>query len=185
MITVSGLHVYPVKSCGGLSVDQAKVAATGLDLDRRWMVVGGDGKFVSQRQHPRLALVQVRLTDDQLVLAAPQMPQLDLSLEIGEGPAARVQVWDDECSAVDAGREAAGWFSEYLGSSARLVRMVEDDTRPLGASSAQPGDHVSFADGFPFLLISQASLDALNRKLSLPVPMDRFRPCFRADMARK
>jgi uncharacterized protein YcbX len=140
------------------------------------MVVGDYGQFVSQRKYPRLALVRVQLKDGRLVLEAPQMQRLDLEVGDEEGPATRVQVWDDDCVAVDAGKEAARWFSIHLGCSARLVRMATDDARPLGAASAQPGDHVSFADRFPFLLISQASLDALNRRLSLPVPMDRFRP---------
>jgi hypothetical protein len=140
------------------------------------MVVGDDGQFFSQRNYPRLALVRARLIDDRLVLEAPQMQQLDLAAGGEEGPATRVQVWDDDCVAVDAGKEAARWFSDHLGCSARLVRMAKDDARPLGATSAQPGDHVSFADRFPFLLISQASLGALNRRMALPVPMDRFRP---------
>lgn len=176
MISVSGLFIYPIKSCGGLAVDRARVGATGFELDRRWMVVGEDGQFMSQRKYPRLALVRVQLFENGLVLDAPQMPQLNLGLFVENGPATRVQVWDDDCVAVDTGKEASRWFTEHLGCSARLVRMEADDARPLGATSAQPGDHVSFADRFPFLLISQASLDALNRRLSLPVPMDRFRP---------
>lgn len=176
MISVSGLFIYPVKSCGGLIVELAAVGATGFELDRRWMVVGEDGRFLSQRKHPRLAQVRARLADDRLVLEAPQMSPLDLALELEDGPPSRVQVWDDECPAIDAGKGAAEWFSRYLGCSVRLVRMTDDDARPLGTSSAQPGDQVSFADGFPFLLISRASLDDLNRRLSLPVPMDRFRP---------
>jgi uncharacterized protein YcbX len=173
---VSGLFTYPVKSCGRLETDEAVVGATGFMLDRRWMVVGDDGEFLSQRKHPRLALVRVRVKEDRLVLDAPQMPTLDLALDFEGGPPGRVRVWQDECPAVDMGLEAARWFSEHLSRAARLVRMADDDARPLGASLAQPGDHVSFADGFPFLLISQASLDELNSRLSLPVPMDRFRP---------
>jgi uncharacterized protein YcbX len=173
---VSGLFIYPVKSCGRITVDQAAVGATGFDLDRRWMVVGDDGRFLSQREHPRLALVRVRLADNRLVLEAPDLPQLGIALDAETRPAGRVQVWDDECLAVDEGRDAARWFSEHVGFSVRLVRMAGDDVRPLGSSSAQPGDRVSFADGFPFLLLSTASLEGLNRRLSLPVPMDRFRP---------
>jgi uncharacterized protein YcbX len=176
LISVSGLFIYPVKSCGGLAVDRARVGATGFELDRRWMVVGDNGQFVSQRTYPRLALVRLLLLDESLVLKAPQMPELNLAVDVEDGPATRVRVWDDECVATDAGKDAARWFSEHLGCSVRLVRMTADDARPLGATSAQPGDSVSFADRFPFLLISQASLDALNRRLSLPVPMDRFRP---------
>jgi uncharacterized protein YcbX len=157
-------------------VDEAVVGATGFELDRRWMVVGDDGRFISQREHPRLARVRARLRVGWLVLEAPGLSPLEIALEGEASPTGRVQVWDDECPAVEEGRDAARWFSEYLGCSARLVRMAGDDARPLGSSSAQPGDRVSFADGFPFLLLSMASLDGLNRRLSLPVPMDRFRP---------
>jgi uncharacterized protein YcbX len=176
LISVCDLFIYPVKSCGHITVDEAVVGATGFELDRRWMVVGDDGRFLSQREHPRLAMVRVRLDADLLVLDAPEMPPLDVSSDPETGPVARVQVWDDECPAFDEGRDAAGWFSEHLGCSARLVRLAGDDARPLGSSSAQPGDRVSFADGYPFLLLSTASLDELNRRLSLPVSMDRFRP---------
>jgi uncharacterized protein YcbX len=173
---VCSLFIYPVKSCACITVDDGVVGATGFELDRRWMVVGDDGRFLSQREHPRLALVRVRLGEDRLGLGAPELPPLEIALEGETRPAGRVQVWDDECPAFDEGREAASWFSEHLGCSARLVRMAGDDARPLGSSSAQPGDRVSFADRFPFLLLSTASLDGLNRRLSLPVPMNRFRP---------
>lgn len=176
MTRVCGLHIYPVKSCGQLTVDRAVAGATGFEFDRRWMVVGDDARFLSQREHPRLALVRVQLDEGRLVLEVPGMAPLEIDLDGSTGPAGRVQVWSDECAAFDEGRDAARWFSDHLGCSARLVRMAGDDARPLGSSSAQPGDRVSFADGFPFLLLSTASLDGLNRRLSLPVPMDRFRP---------
>ena len=161
MIRVSGLSVYPVKSCAGVVVDEARVGATGFQWDRRWMVVGEDGGFLSQRTHPRLTLVRVRLAEDRLLLSAPKV---------------RVTVWRDECVAIDEGSAATAWMSDHLGIHARLVRLADDDARPLGTPAAQPGDRVSFADAYPFLLLSQGSLDQLNRRLNLPVPMDRFRP---------
>jgi uncharacterized protein YcbX len=176
VISVSGLFVYPVKSCGGVMVDEAVVGVTGFELDRRWMVVGEDGIFLSQRGQPRLALVRVRIAGDRLRLEAPDLPAFEVPLEREPGPTVKVTIWRDDCAALDEGRDAAAWFSEHLGSSARLVRLADDDARPLSSSSAQPGDKVSFADRFPFLLLSEASLEGLNKRLSLPVPMDRFRP---------
>ncbi len=176
VISVSGLFVYPVKSCGGVTVDEAVVGATGFELDRRWVVVGEDGVFLSQRRHPRLALVRVRIGEDRLFLETPDLPVFEVPLEREPGPTVKVTVWGDDCAALDEGRDAAEFFSLHLGSSARLVRLADDDARPLNSSSAQPGDRISFADGFPFLLLSEASLEGLNRRLSLPVPMDRFRP---------
>jgi uncharacterized protein YcbX len=176
LIRVSSLVIYPLKSCRGIEVDLATVGATGFEHDRRWMLVGEDGTFLSQREHHRLALVRVRLEEDRFVLDAPGLPSLEVTMERGVGPTSRVQVWDDECAAIAEGEDAARWFTKHLGCSARLVRIASDEARPLGSSMAQPGDHVSFADGFPFLLLSSASLDGLNHRLSLPVPMDRFRP---------
>ena len=173
MIRVTQLVIYPIKSCRGVEVDLATVGTTGFEHDRRWMLIGDDGRFLSQREHHRLALVRVQLDEDRLRLDAPGLPTLKVMVNGGVGPTSRVQVWDDECAAVSEGADAARWFSQHLGCSARLVRMASDDARPLGSSTAQPGDHVSFADGFPFLLLSTASLDGLNRRLSLPVPMDR------------
>lgn len=176
MIRVSRLVVFPIKSCRGVEVDLATVGKTGFEFDRRWMLIGDDGRFLSQREYHQLALVRVEIGEDRLYLEAPGLPALEVGFEEAVGPTSRVQVWDDECAAVAEGEDAARWFSKHLGCSARLVRMASDDARPLGSSTAQPGDHVSFADGFPFLLLSVASLDRLNRQLSLPVSMDRFRP---------
>ncbi len=176
MIAVDALHVYPVKSCAGVQVDAARVAATGFEWDRRWMVVGEDGRFLSQREHPRLALVKVKLAEDRLLLSAPHLADFQVPLQRDEESAVRVTVWRDECDAIDEGSAAARWFSDHLGVGARLVRLADDDARPLGTSAAQPGDRVSFADAYPFLLLSQGSLQKLNNRLNLPVPMDRFRP---------
>jgi len=176
MISVSGLFLYPVKSCAGIAVEEARVGTTGFDHDRRWMVVGEDGRFLTQREHPRLALVRAKIGADRLLLEGPGLNGLEVPLEREPGPTVRVAVWKDECAAIDEGRTAAEWFSAHLGVSARLVRLADDDTRPLGVPSAQPGDRLSFTDAYPFLLLSEASLDGLNSRLSLPLPMDRFRP---------
>jgi uncharacterized protein len=175
-VRVDGLFVYPVKSCRGVQVDAARVTATGFEWDRRWMVVGSDGHFLSQREHPQLTLVRVRLAEDRLVLSAPHLADLDVGLETKPGSPIRVTVWRDECDAIDEGGAAARFFTDHLGIDARLVRLAGDDARPLGTTAAQPGDRVSFADAYPFLLLSQGSLQQLNNRLNLPVPMDRFRP---------
>jgi uncharacterized protein YcbX len=173
--TVSRLAIHPVKSCAAIEVQEAAVGATGFELDRRWMVVGEDGGFLSQRSHPSLALVRVAVDGERLLLKAPAIELLELPLAASDGPAVKVTVWHDECPAIDEGEAAASWFSRHLGMSARLVRIADDAARPLHSPSAQPGDTVSFADGFPFLLLSEASLDDLNHRLPLPVPMNRFR----------
>jgi uncharacterized protein YcbX len=175
VIKVSRLAIHPVKSCSAIEVEEARVGATGFELDRRWMVVGDDGGFLSQRTQPRLALVRVAVDGERLLLEAPAIEALQVPLAAPEGPAAKVTVWNDECQAFDEGAAAASWFSRHLDLSARLVRLADDGARPLHSPSAQPGDTVSFADGFPFLLLSEASLDGLNHRLSLPIPINRFR----------
>jgi uncharacterized protein YcbX len=176
MIRVSELYVYPVKSCSGSAVPEASVGTTGFDLDRRWMVVDGDGVFLTQRKHPRMAMVRVRVGRDRLVIDAPGATDLEVPFADPGGPEVEVEVWNDTCLAGDEGAEAAEWFSDFFGFRARLARLAGDHVRPVGSAAARPGDWVSFADGFPFLLLSQESLDGLNQRLAEPLPMNRFRP---------
>ena len=176
MTRVSGIFVYPVKSCAGIEMDHSTVGPTGFRFDRRWMVVGRDGNFLSQRTHPKMALVKVQIVHDQMLLSAPNFNGISVPIEREPAPTTRATVWKDECAVLDEGREIAAWFSEVLGVGARLVRLADDDARPLGTPTAQPGDRVSFADAYPFLLLSEASLEGLNRRMSLPISMDRFRP---------
>jgi uncharacterized protein YcbX len=174
-VRVDALFIYPIKGCGGIAVDAARIVARGFEHDRRWMVVDEAGVFVSQRTHPALALVRVARAAPQLVLTAPGAPPLAIPLAHEEGPRVSVEVWSHRGEAV---RHEAGsaWFSAYLGGAYRLVYMAEDHHRPIRPEHARPGDIVSFADAYPFLVISRASLDDLNRRLESPLPMDRFRP---------
>ncbi len=175
MITVRSLHVYPVKSCRGISVDSWVVAATGFRFDRQWMVVAPDGGFLSQRSHPVLARVGTRIESDRLILEMVGRPYLEVPVGEGEGEERPVTVWNDRCGAVSAGPEAADWFSSLLGSPCELVRQPDAGVRQVDRRFAEEGDRVAFADGFPFLLISDASVDELNRRLTEPIPADRFR----------
>jgi uncharacterized protein YcbX len=179
--TLQALHLYPVKSCAGLAVDEALLIETGLELDRAWMVVDDDsGGFLSQRELPRLALVTPTLRQSDLRLRAPGMLPLHLSLDGVEAPR-RVRIWDDEVAAYDMGALAAQWFSDFLGRRVRLVRFDPEqrrasDPRWSGGVDAQ----TAFADGFALLVISTASLAAVNQRLvergQPPVTMARFRP---------
>ncbi len=173
---LGGVHVYPIKSCGGVSLENAQLGATGLLHDRRWMLVDEGGSFLSQRRHPRMALISPRVTPDRLVVRASGMPDLEVPLE-GE-PEGRidVEVWGDAQRGVPVGEPADRWFGRFLGFSCRLVRKPDDDVRPVDSAYARSGDQTSFADAFPLLLISEASLEDLNGRLESPVPMNRFRP---------
>lgn len=181
---VRAISIYPLKGAAGIPVDAAEIRVTGLATggvaDREWMVVDPSGVFVTQREHPRLALVSTAVDGGTLVLSAPG--QVPLALEPGQAaPSRDVRVWNAEVRGFDAGDAAAAWISSMLKMPLRLVRF--DPARPRPCNPAYAGDsgaEVRFADGYPVLVISQASLDGLNARLAArghaPLPMNRFRP---------
>lgn len=177
---ISRLYVYPVKSCAGVAVQQALLLETGLEFDRAWMVVDENGHFLTQRELPRMALIQPQLKHFEMVLRAPGMLALHVALDKVEAPV-RVQVWNDEVAAYDMGPMAAQWFTDFLGTTARLVRFDPEGKR---LSSLQWTDGIEslnqFSDGYALLVISEASLDQFNEKLATrgcaAVGMERFRP---------
>ena len=178
--SIQRLFVYPIKSCAGVELGKALLTETGLDLDRAWMVVDEEGDFVTQRELPRMALVKPQLKMHEVVLRAPGMLALHLQIDAVEAPA-RVRIWDDLVNAYDMGPIAAQWFTDFLGRTLRLVRFDPDHRRL--ASRKWTGDIESpnqFSDGFPLLVVGQASLDMLNEKLAAqgnaPVGIERFRP---------
>jgi uncharacterized protein YcbX len=179
-LTLARLHLYPVKSCAGVELDAAVLASTGLDLDRAWMLVDPYDDFVTQRELPRLALVQPSLKADEMVLRAPGMLALHVGIDTVEAPR-RVRVWDDEVAAYDMGDLAAQWFSDFTGQQLRLVRFDPEQRRL--SSRRWSGDveaENAFSDGYPLLVTSTASLDELNGRLrsrgAAAVQMRRFRP---------
>jgi uncharacterized protein YcbX len=173
---LTALNIYPIKSARGIALAESEVDGFGLRYDRRWMVVDDRRQFLSQRSHARLALVVPSIAGDKLRVDAPGMRTLELPLHPSPAVATRVAVWDDVCSATWVGENAADWFSDFLGCPSSLVHMAEDALRPADPAFAPAGSRVSFADGFPFLLVSEESLADLNRRLAYPLPMNRFRP---------
>ena len=188
MPTLSGLTLYPIKSCAGIALTQAEVTAFGLEYagvrDREWMVVDTEGNLLTQRELPAMALIVPRIAGDALELSAPGLPLLQLpiaSSTLAHAATLDVRVWDDVVSAWDCGSEAAEWFSRATGTACRLVRF-HSAARRL-ASSKWTGEHevpTLFSDGFPMLVISEASLADLNQRLAAQgraaLPMNRFRP---------
>ena len=176
-LVLARLYVYPVKSCRGVALEESCLDAYGLAHDREWMLVDPDGRFLTQREHPRMARIAPALTDEGLELRAPGISPLVLLRDRSDRGLRKVRIWGDEVWAVDEGDEAAGWLSAALGIPCRLVRRDPEFMRRVPASYAiSSEDRVGFADGFPLLLISQASLDDLNARLPRPVGMERFRP---------
>lgn len=173
---VSALYVYPIKSCRGIAVASAQVEARGLAGDRRYMLVDARGRFLTQREHPRMALIGVSFTAAGLRVEAPGMAPLDLPRELESGSDCDVRIWRDTVSARLADEEVNLWFSEFLGFACGLVNMGAQHHRPVMNPAAEFDDEVSFADGGPLLLISTGSLAALNARLARPVTMTHFRP---------
>ncbi|WGS48127.1 MOSC N-terminal beta barrel domain-containing protein [Paraburkholderia sp. D15] len=185
MPTISELFVYPIKSCAGIALNQARLFATGLEYDRCWMLADPSGAMLTQRVHPRMALIKVAFDGDDLVISAPGMSELRTPLDAARlAPAAarRAQVWGDVVQGLDTGEESAAWFSRFIGVPARLLRFDPAQQRIVDPdyTASTGGATTFFADGFPLLVLGQASLDDLNQRLNgkgaPAIPMDRFRP---------
>ncbi|MBU1722957.1 MAG: MOSC N-terminal beta barrel domain-containing protein [Gammaproteobacteria bacterium] len=185
MPTISSLHIYPVKSLQGIDLPHATLTTQGLAFDRQWMLVDADGKFVTQRQIPLLASIGVRLTADNLVLEHAGLPPLSIPLEPIPAQRCEVLVWRDTCVGCEEGEAASRWLTQavgqWQGSDLRLVRFAPENVRPVDPAYMD-GDSAdtAFSDGYPFLIVSEASLAALNAQLLAngadAVPMARFRP---------
>lgn len=174
-LRVSGLFVYPLKSAAGIALERATLDAFGIRHDRRWLVTATDGTFLTQRDEPRLALVRTALEADALRLDAEGAGTLRIPLDTS-GTRRDVRVWNDDTEGADTGEDAATWISAVIRRPARILFMPDDVVRPVDPRFASGDERVSFADAFPLLLITQASLDGLNRRLPEPLPMNRFRP---------
>jgi uncharacterized protein len=179
MLSISQLYIYPIKSLGGIAVNNAVVTDRGLQNDRRYMLVDTNGIFLTQREHPSMALLRTAIEANELTiwhkdnisgkLRLPMVPEHSLLT-------AMVKVWDDYCEGQYISEEADKWFSEKLNSSCRLLFMPESTKRKVDPVYALNNDITSFTDGYPVLLIGQSSVDDLNSRMEEKLPMDRFRP---------
>jgi uncharacterized protein YcbX len=174
--TLSKIIIYPVKSLAGISLTHWQVTKTGFQYDRQWMLIDEQGQFLSQRRLPKMALIKTALTSEQLILSAPDQTDFTLSLSPADGEIIASTIWHDQCAARHVSREADLWFSRFLDTHCRLVYLPDDVIRPVDAKYAQVTDQAAFADGFPFLLIGENSLVALNQAMQLDLPITRFRP---------
>ncbi len=173
---LSEIYRYPVKSLAGESIAKSRLDAFGLANDRRWMLVDSEGGFLSQRELPKMALIRPRIDPRGVTLEAPGMDPVHCDIPIADGRDMEVAIWQDRCPARPCGEVVDDWLSQFLGRECRLVYMAEDTFRQVDLNYARPGDRAAFSDGFSLLLISQASLDDLNRRLAAPVSMLNFRP---------
>ncbi len=173
---VTGINIYPLKSTRPIALTESDVLPRGLPWDRRWMLVDSDGRFITARQYPVLAMIDTAIGADTLEISVAGREVLQIPLAEPSAAHILVTVWKDRCQAVPVGAAADAWFCDYLGMPCRLVRMTDQLVRLVNPDYGQPADQLSFADGFPLLLISEASLHDLNRRLPAAVPMQRFRP---------
>ncbi|GAB2980812.1 MOSC domain-containing protein [Mucilaginibacter puniceus] len=176
MLKISQIYIYPIKSLGGISLQQAEITDRGFKYDRRWMLIDDNNRFLSQREVAVMALLKVALSDSGLLvtntvdntsLHIPFLPQKNEFID--------VTIWDDNCTGQLVSDKADKWFTQALGLNCRLVYMPDDSHRPTDPRYAP--DHItSLSDGYPFMMIGQASLDELNSHLDEVLPMNRFRP---------
>ena len=177
-LKLSEIYIYPIKSLGGISLQQAIVMPKGLQHDRRWMLVDEDGMFMTQRVYPELALFKVTADTDQLTIRYKQESTiLPFNHSPFESPAL-VTIWDDRIAAFEVSTIQSSWFSDFLKMKCKLVYFPEENTRPVNPLYSVNNEQVSLADAYPFLIIGQSSLDDLNSRLEQPLPMNRFRPNF-------
>jgi uncharacterized protein YcbX len=187
MAVIASLHLYPVKSCRGIDVASAVLGRAGLEAggvgDREWMVVDAGGRFVTQREAPRMALIAPALESGTLVLRAPDLEALHVAVDLPFGRTAdlAVQVWNHTCRAFDEGDAAAAWLSRHLGRPSRLARFDPAHKRASNRERTQGVEALNrFSDGYPILMASRASLTDLNERLQEAgreaLPMNRFRP---------
>jgi uncharacterized protein len=184
MLKLSEIYIYPIKSLGGIRLDVSNITTRGLENDRRFMLVDENGRFLSQREYPQLAIFQTEIEAAFLKITNKKNGStlkisLQYSLNHKVTQSLNVQIWDDETSAIEVSSEASNWFTQALDIPTRLVYMHEESQRKTDAQYSLNGEEItSFSDGYPILIIGQSSLDDLNNRLENPVNINRFRPNF-------
>lgn len=175
---ISEINIYPIKSLKGISLDSATVEERGLKYDRRWMLTTPDGMFFTQREFPRMAAIETWIEDDGLGLgvSAERFGEVFVPFEPQNGNTQQVTIWQSVCEGVIYGDALNEWFSDVIGTDCQLVYMADDTRRGVNPRFNKNDDVVSFADGYPLMVLSEASLEDLNSRLETPLPMNRFRP---------
>jgi uncharacterized protein YcbX len=175
---LSELFIYPIKSLKGIALTEAKIEKRGLQYDRRWMLVDISNKFFTQREFPKMATISISTESTGLKIDVERRETLFVPFDARANSTAEVEVWGSHCPADFVSAEADRWFSEVLDTECRLVYMPDESLRPVDPNFAVANDVVSFADGYPFLVTTEASLADLNSRLAQSVGMNRFRPNF-------
>jgi uncharacterized protein YcbX len=175
-ITVTDLFRYPVKSLRGDILRHATIGPRGIDGDRRWMIVDVDGRFITRRETPDMALFTVQSDGDRLLIDHPQQGSHHVARPDRDASVIDARIWGDTVRVRLTGSATDAYLSQAFGRPVRLVYQGDEGVRLIDQAFAAPGDHVSLSDGYPLLIVNQASLAALNAELTVPVPITRFRP---------
>jgi uncharacterized protein len=179
MLKLTQINIYPVKSLDGFSPDSAIVEKRGLQHDRRWLITDPNGMFLTQRTNPKMAMLRATIEGDCLVIQEKDKPSNDFKIPINtEGPLSPVTVWDDTMKAASVSKEINGFLSDFLEKDVLLVKMPDTTERRVEENYNRGNDIVSFADGYPFLIIGEASMADLNERLNDPLSIRRFRTNF-------
>lgn len=178
LMHISEINIYPIKSLKGISVDTAVVEERGLQFDRRWMLTTPDGMFFTQRDFPRMALIETWIEDDGLGLgvSADRFGDVFVPFEPQSGNKQQVTIWRSVCEGIVYGDALNEWFSDVIGTDCQLVYMPDNTRRSVNPRFDRGDEVVSFADGYPLMVLSEATLEDLNSRLETPLPMNRFRP---------
>jgi len=173
---LSEIYIYPIKSLSGIKLLSSEFAQRGLKYDRRLMLVDENNKFISQREFPKMSLIKTEISDKNLICRIDSFNDLEIPLEISGDKLVKVNVWRSFCDSYEYDNDTNNWFSDFLNKKVRLVYMPNSTKREVNTYYSIKNNIVSFADGYPFLVIGQESLDNLNSKLSDKIDINRFRP---------
>lgn len=178
MYSISQLFIYPIKSLGGIKLSAAQLTDRGFQYDRRWMLVDANNSFLTQREYPVMSLLQTAIENNELIIYHKNDSTDKVAVPLHPLPkqTSKVKVWADECDALYVSDTADEWLSKKLAMPCRLVYMPDTEKRKVDVQYAQNNEITAFSDGYPLLMIGQASLDDLNSRLAEPLPMNRFRP---------
>lgn len=176
-LLISELLIYPVKSLGGIRMESCRVTDRGFEHDRRWMLVDAKNRFITQREFPELVFFRTAILGNNICITDKRDNcSISIPLVTNGGETIAVDIWDDRCEAICMDQPISDWFSERLLQPVRMVYMPDQSRRPVDPAYAENGELTSFSDGYPVLIIGEASLQDLNRRLEIPITMDRFRP---------
>ena len=175
---LSEINIYPIKSLAGISLQTSKIERRGLEFDRRWLLIDEKNKFLTQREFPKMATVKPAILNDGLQVSSGENSLL-IPFSTGSTKTTRVKIWSNVCLGRLYENSVNEWFSDVLGTNCKLVVMPEETKRKVNYFyRVEADDHVSFADGYPFLLIGENSLSDLNTRLDENLPMNRFSKSF-------